>query len=225
MEIGIISRKQKRYLSTILMLVFVITLISSFVVVALSETYSNNETKEMTTNDSAELTQTSSFGDNSKEETIGEVSTELSSVNCAETSEETEVSLAVSSGETQKSQDETADEVKREPDEQSLITGENNIYLGTFKLTAYCGCSACNGRWGNITATGTTPVEGRTIAVDPSQIPYGSKVYIEGYGTYVAEDCGGAIKGNRIDVYMNSHSACYDFGVRYADVFIYQTTE
>lgn len=93
-------------------------------------------------------------------------------------------------------------------------------YLGEFKLTAYCACSKCCGQWANgITATGTVATQGRTIAVDPSKIPYGTKVSINGH-TYVAEDCGGAIKGNRIDVYFDSHSEALQFGVQYADVYI-----
>ena len=54
-----------------------------------------------------------------------------------------------------------------------------------------------------ITSTGTKPTEGRTIAVDPRIIPYGTKVYIPQFDrVFIAEDCGSAIKGNRIDVYM-----------------------
>ena len=64
------------------------------------------------------------------------------------------------------------------------------------------------------TSTGTTPKFG-TIAVDPSVIPYGTKVYIPRFGqTFIAEDCGGGIKGNRIDIFMNSESECNSWGVR-----------
>ena len=56
-----------------------------------------------------------------------------------------------------------------------------------------------------------------SIAVDPSVIPYGSKVYVDGV-EYVAHDCGGAIKWNRIDVYFDSHNAALDFGKKTATV-------
>ena len=93
------------------------------------------------------------------------------------------------------------------------------VYLGRFKLTAYCGGSCCNGKWAGTTSTGVKPVAGRTIAVDPSVIKYGSKVVINGH-TYVAEDCGGGIKGKRIDIFFSSHSAANTFGVQYADVYL-----
>lgn len=112
------------------------------------------------------------------------------------------------------------DVVYNEEAYQIANTGEYGDYLGQFKLTYYCPCSICCGEWANgITATGTTAVEGRTIAVDPSVIPYGTQVIING-NVYTAEDCGGAIKGNRIDIYMNSHEACLSQGVGYADVFL-----
>ncbi len=98
-------------------------------------------------------------------------------------------------------------------------------YLGEFKITHYCPCSKCCGEWADgITATGTVATEGRTIAVDPSVIPYGSRVlvvYEDGTEVaYTAEDCGGAIKGNRIDVFMNSHQAALREGVKTAEVYI-----
>ena len=76
------------------------------------------------------------------------------------------------------------------------------LYIGDFKLTHYCNefyehiCGYGDG----LTATGTNVTPGRTIAVDPTVIPYGTEVYIEGYGWRTAEDCGGSVKGNHIDI-------------------------
>ena len=66
------------------------------------------------------------------------------------------------------------------------------------------------------TATGITPVRNpnglSTIAVDPSIIPLGSKVYIPGYGEAIAADTGGAIKGHKIDLFLNSENECINWG-------------
>ena len=76
----------------------------------------------------------------------------------------------------------------------------------TVKSYAYTG--------GGYTATGTKAKYG-TLAVDPKVIPYGTKVYIKELDkVFTAEDCGGGIKGNKIDIYMNSSSACNNWGVR-----------
>lgn len=71
-----------------------------------------------------------------------------------------------------------------------------------------------------ITSTGTQVKEGRTIAVDPWVIPYGSRVYIPGYGWRIAEDCGGAIKGNKIDIYFESRSEALRFGRRKMTILV-----
>lgn len=96
--------------------------------------------------------------------------------------------------------------------------------LGGFTLTAYCPCAKCCGKTDGITATGTTAAEGRTIAVDPRVIPYGSTVTIyfaDGKShTYTAEDCGGAIKENRIDVFFDDHQTALQFGVQRAYVYM-----
>lgn len=70
------------------------------------------------------------------------------------------------------------------------------------------------------TATGTRPKEGRTIAVDRNVIPLGSTVYIEGFGYYIAEDTGGAIKGNRIDVFLMDYNKARQLGRRSAKVWV-----
>lgn len=89
-----------------------------------------------------------------------------------------------------------------------------------FKITAYCSCEKCCGKWAkyNKTASGTTPEQGRTIAVYKSQIPLGTEVYIDGLGTYVAEDTGSAIKENCIDLYFDDHNEALKFGVQYIEV-------
>lgn len=94
--------------------------------------------------------------------------------------------------------------------------------LGVFKITHYCPCSICCGPWADgITSTGVTATTNHTIAVDPSQIPYGTKVVINGQ-VYVAEDCGGAIKTNCIDIYVATHAEGEAKGVYYTEVYIIQ---
>lgn len=116
--------------------------------------------------------------------------------------------------------EEVQTKIIEEPETTDEETEETLNYLGNFKLTAYCACEQCCGEWSNgITSTGTVATQGRTIAVDPSVIPYGSEVSING-NTYIAEDCGGAIDGNRIDVYFDSHSEALEFGIQYADVYL-----
>lgn len=96
----------------------------------------------------------------------------------------------------------------------------NATALGNYKLTFYDPCVACNGNNQALTATGTTLTEGRTIAVDPSIIPLGSRVFIEGYGVFIAEDTGGAIKGNKIDIAVSTHERANELGVQYANVYL-----
>lgn len=92
--------------------------------------------------------------------------------------------------------------------------------LGNFIITHYCPCSICCGPWRDgITSTGATAVTNRTIAVDPIVIPYGSKVVINGQ-VYVAEDCGGAIKNNHIDIYVGSHAEAETKGVYETEVYL-----
>ena len=106
---------------------------------------------------------------------------------------------------------EIADEnnsLEQEPSINSSTTIENSKATYSMVATAYTG--------GSLTAMGLKPVRDpngiSTIAVDPSVIPLGSKVYVEGYGIAIASDTGGAIKGNKIDIYLNSLSECISFG-------------
>ena len=88
-------------------------------------------------------------------------------------------------------------------------------YLGRFKLTAYCSCSICCGKWsGGGTASGTTPTPGRTIAM--AGVPFGTKLSINGQ-IYTVEDRGTAY--GHVDIFMGSHSQALSFGMKYADVY------
>lgn len=88
-------------------------------------------------------------------------------------------------------------------------------YLGNFKLTAYCNCAVCCGRWaGGPTASGKMPEQGRTIAT--GVLPFGTKLNIGGK-IYTVEDRGTPY--GHIDIYMKNHADAQAFGVRYADVY------
>ena len=86
--------------------------------------------------------------------------------------------------------------------------------LGVFRITAYW---FGEDEYGDLTSTGVKAQVNHTIAVDPEIIPYRSKVMIDGQ-IYVAEDCGGAIKNNVIDVWVENQSN--SFGVKYTEIYI-----
>lgn len=94
--------------------------------------------------------------------------------------------------------------------ERGKLTSTGKSYKSN--ASAYSGHS--------ITSTGQKPKWG-TIAVDPKVIPYGTKVYIPYFDkVFVANDCGGAIKGTKIDIYMNSNKECYKFGRRNIEIIV-----
>ena len=97
----------------------------------------------------------------------------------------------------------------------TTIDTSKGKYLGRFKLTAYCSCSICCGKWsGGGTAIGTTPTPGRTIAM--AGVPFGTKLSINGQ-IYTVEDRGTAY--GHVDIFMGSHSQALSFGMKYADVY------
>lgn len=101
-------------------------------------------------------------------------------------------------------------------DEIEEVTVSSNITKTkkmTVVATAYCPCDKCSDGYGRATATGKTATAGRTIAVDPKIIPYGSKVTING-NTYIAEDCGGGIKGAKVDIFFDTHAETLKWGKR-----------
>lgn len=97
-------------------------------------------------------------------------------------------------------------------DEKSVNTvttqkNENGIYT----ITAYCPCVKCCGKTNGITASGVKAVEGVTVAM-PKSIPFGTRIHIDGVGERIVQDRGGAIKGNKIDLYFDSHEEALQFG-------------
>lgn len=93
-------------------------------------------------------------------------------------------------------------------------------YIGRFYITYYCPCAECCGiGGGKVTASGTTPTAGRTVGVNPSIIPYGTKLKIGNTYGYVAEDTGGGIGTYHIDIFVNSHQEALNKGVDYKDVW------
>lgn len=111
---------------------------------------------------------------------------------------------------------ETETETKTEP---------QMISMGVFKVTAYCSCEKCCGKWANnrpngvvYGASGEQLIADYSIAVDVDLIPYGETILINGR-EYVAHDCGSAIYDNRIDIYMSSHERALQWGVQYIEVF------
>lgn len=90
----------------------------------------------------------------------------------------------------------------------------------TYKITAYCSCPKCCGKSTGRTASGTTATAGRTVAA-PANFAFGTKLNIGGH-IYTVEDRGGAIKGNKIDIYVSSHSEALQWGVRYLPVNVVQ---
>lgn len=144
----------------------------------------------------------------------------------AESSEEVElilsdaiVELKVGNSKSLKETSEDSDETTEDENDNASDDDNNLEYVGNFKVTAYCSCSKCCGKSNGITASGKKATVGRTIAADTSKFPLGTELVFNG-NTYVVEDTGGSINGNRIDLYMGSHQEALNWGVRYCDVYI-----
>lgn len=114
------------------------------------------------------------------------------------------------------------------------------IMQGEFTVTAYCSCEKCCEYWATVrpldkdgqpivyTASGTIAKQGRTIAVDPEVFPYGTEVWFDGpWGEqcFVAEDCGGAVKGKHIDIYFDDHESACRWAVQTKPVWLYVEEE
>lgn len=114
----------------------------------------------------------------------------------------------------------TPEEIKREKTFEKWKTKQarlwQNLPKGKFVINASAYTAAADecGKSDGITASGLKVKENRTLACPP-QFPFGTKIKIEGYGTYVCEDRGGAIKGNHFDIYMRTKKQAFAFGRRH----------
>lgn len=137
-----------------------------------------------------------------------------------------------------KLQQSLSDELKKHKIDEALLTALNGMLKGvspesnflagepknykkalTMTATAYAPGVLDNGKWNNLTYMGGTVQHG-VAAVDPSVIPMGSKLWIEGYGEAVAADQGSAIKGNRIDLAFNNRQDALDYGIKDLKVYV-----
>lgn len=96
--------------------------------------------------------------------------------------------------------------------QKSSVSQTQNGYI-KFEATAYCPCKQCCGKTNGITASGAKAKAGVTVAM-PSKYKFGTKIEIKGMGTYIVQDRGGAINGNRIDIFFNTHQEALKFGRR-----------
>lgn len=113
---------------------------------------------------------------------------------------------------------EAKEEAKRKAEEERKRKEEeraNARSMGSCRITFYCSCSSCCGKWGNATASGVAPTAGRTVA--NGSLPFGTRVIIEGH-EYVVEDRG--VGGDQFDIYVNSHSEALARGLYYTEVFV-----
>ena len=134
---------------------------------------------------------------------VRELESEITEMQQEEAAEPATVSLRMA-------QQASAGAGRREPAEPQPMQS------AVFTAYAYCACEKCCGRWAEygLTASGTVPQQGRTVAVDPDVIPLGSELWIDGEGPFVAEDTGSGINGSTIDVYHQSHADALEWGKR-----------
>ena len=193
------------------------------------DTTSANLVEDVTEETAEEPTEEASSADITAED----ITTELVTTEDTEVTTTEETELAKSNGKKSKKNTTEATDKKQQTGIEATEATEEatagailveddsyqpGTYLGTFTTTAYCGCSYCCGKSDGITASGTYATEGRTIAA-PSNFAFGTELIIDGH-TYVVEDRGGAIRGNRIDIFFSSHQAALNYGRRTVDVYV-----
>lgn len=141
----------------------------------------------------------------------------------------------------EKSRNLVSEKLKSQPVKEIIALGTTSVYTASrggniryskklsVRATAYTADFSCTGKGPGDSAIGITSTGVRakrnangysTIAVDPRVIPLGTKLYIDGYGYAIAEDIGGAIKGNHIDLYFSSSNEMWNWGARNVSIYI-----
>ena len=95
--------------------------------------------------------------------------------------------------------------------------GQQETQTKKYTVTAYCHNECCCGKWADGFFANGEPVGGLAIAA-PESIPFGTVLFVPGYGTATVKDRGGSVNGNRLDVYFPTHQEALDWGVQYLTV-------
>ena len=108
-----------------------------------------------------------------------------------------------------------------------IIVKENIVETEVpMKVTAYCPCNKCCGKWSDgMTACGHVIKKGEKFCAAPPEIPFGTIIEIPGYGKVPVLDRGGAIKGNKLDVFFDNHNDALEWGVKYMAVRVWPKGE
>lgn len=107
----------------------------------------------------------------------------------------------------------------------TVMSGPTFVSIQTFRVTAYCPCEiCCEDSADGITANGYKIQPGDRFVAAPKEYPFGTKMLIPGYSNdlVLVQDRGGAIKGNKLDVYFDTHSEALEWGVKTIEVKVYQ---
>ena len=189
----------------------------------------NNVKKKSKTNVAKAAIRNTKNAENTKETVVAADKEEATTVKSVEKEEGTTGEKAVNTGREQEYKNETKAVNTEIEQDKNVAEGEMNTATDnpeqeeeTITVTATAYTANCEGGTG-VTYTGIdlkANPDSKVIAVDPSVIPLGTEVYVEGYGNAIAADIGGAIKGNKIDVFIPSESEAEDWGIKTVEVKI-----
>lgn len=196
-----IKNNKKIKKSSVLIVILLLIIIGGII----GTTYYNETTK-------AQLVNTKTIYENTlqernttieeKQKTIDELNTKINELN--NQIEELKIAKAKKTTTTTRSSSETR--------QTSATISVNGKWIWA-NVSAYCACVKCCGKTNGITASGAKATANHTIAA-PSTYKFGTKIEIAGMGIYTVEDRGGAITGNKLDIYFNTHQEALKFGRR-----------